>query len=62
EPMVLIGTNQTKVTPDEWTVVSLNGMNTAHFEHSVAITENGPVILTVLADGKNPWDFAGQSK
>lgn len=62
EPMVLIGTNQTKVTPDEWTVVSLNGMNTAHFEHSVAITETGPVLLTVLADGKNPWDVAGQSK
>ena len=62
EPMVLVGTNQTKVTPDEWTVVSLNGLNTAHFEHSVAITEEGPLILTVLADGKNPWDLAGQSE
>ena len=62
EPMVLVGTNQTKVTPDEWTVVSLNGLNTAHFEHSVAITEDGPMILTVLADGKNPWDLAGQSE
>ncbi len=62
EPMVLIGTNQTKVTPDEWTVVSVNGLNTAHFEHSVAITEDGPMILTQLADGKNPWDLAGQSE
>jgi len=46
EPMVLIGTRHTKVLPDQWTVSSLDGSLTAHFEHSIAITENGPLILT----------------
>jgi methionyl aminopeptidase len=60
EPMLLVGTAMTRVTPDEWTVVSEDNSLTAHFEHSVAITENGPLILTALADGSNPWDIAGQ--
>lgn len=47
EPMVLIGTDRTRVLPDQWTVSSADGSLTAHFEHSVAITENGPYILTV---------------
>ncbi|NIP22718.1 MAG: type I methionyl aminopeptidase [Gammaproteobacteria bacterium] len=48
EPMVLIGTQRTKVMPDRWTVVSEDGSLTAHYEHSVAVTENGPLILTEL--------------
>lgn len=48
EPMVLLGKFQTKVLQDEWTVASRDGELTAHFEHSVAITENGPEILTIL--------------
>jgi methionyl aminopeptidase len=48
EPMVLIGTSETKVLPDNWTVVSANGSLTAHFEHSIAVTEGEPLILTVL--------------
>ncbi len=48
EPMVLIGTSETHVMPDEWTVVSKDRSLTAHFEHSVAITENGPVVLTAF--------------
>ncbi len=56
EPMVLVGTEETMVQPDEWTVVSADGSNTAHFEHTVAITDEGPQILTVLSDGSNPWD------
>ncbi len=60
EPMVLVGTPMTRVTPDEWTVVSLDGSLTAHFEHSIAITEDGPMILTALGDGSNPWDISGQ--
>ncbi len=48
EPMVLIGTRHTKVLPDQWTVSSLDGSLTAHYEHSIAITENGPLILTEL--------------
>jgi methionyl aminopeptidase len=47
EPMVLIGTPDTRVLPDKWTVVSADGSLTAHFEHSVAVTEGDPLILTV---------------
>jgi methionyl aminopeptidase len=48
EPMVLVGTAETRVLPDNWTVVSADGSLTAHFEHSVAVTEGEPLILTVL--------------
>jgi methionyl aminopeptidase len=48
EPMVLIGTAATRVLPDQWTVVSADGSLTAHFEHSVAVTEGEPLLLTVL--------------
>ena len=47
EPMVLIGTPRTRVQPDQWTVSSTDGSLTCHFEHSVAITEGDPIILTV---------------
>jgi len=48
EPMVLVGTHKTRVLSDQWTVVSADGSLTAHFEHSVAVTEGEPLILTVL--------------
>lgn len=48
EPMVLIGTHETRVLPDQWTVVSADGTLTAHFEHTVAVTEGDPLLLTVL--------------
>ncbi|NCP86426.1 MAG: type I methionyl aminopeptidase [Anaerolineae bacterium CG_4_9_14_3_um_filter_57_17] len=48
EPMVLVGTSRTKVLADKWTVVSADGSLTAHFEHSVAVTEGEPILLTVL--------------
>src|SRR3990170_1220348 len=48
EPMVLIGTDKTRVLSDQWTVVSADGSLTAHFEHSVAVTDGDPLILTVL--------------
>jgi len=48
EPMVLAGTAETRVLPDKWTVVSADGSLTAHFEHSVAVTEGEPLILTAL--------------
>jgi methionyl aminopeptidase len=54
EPMVLMKSGATRVMPDEWTVVSADGLPTAHFEHSVAVTENGPMILTLLGDGRPP--------
>jgi methionyl aminopeptidase len=47
EPMVLVGTEETRVLPDQWTVVSADGSLTAHFEHTVAVTEGDPLILTV---------------
>ncbi len=48
EPMVLVGTAETRVLSDQWTVVSANGSLTAHYEHSVAVTEGEPLLLTVL--------------
>jgi methionyl aminopeptidase len=48
EPMVLVGTAETKVLPDNWTVASADGSLTAHFEHTIAVTEGEPLILTVL--------------
>ncbi len=47
EPMVLVGTANTRVLPDQWTVASADGSLTAHFEHSVAVTEGKPLLLTV---------------
>jgi methionyl aminopeptidase len=47
EPMVLVGTLHTRVLSDQWTVVSADGSLTAHFEHSVAVTEADPWILTL---------------
>jgi len=50
EPMVLVGTPFTKVLSNQWTVSSKDGSLTAHFEHTVAVTENGPLILTKMKD------------
>ncbi len=47
EPMVLVGTHETRVLRDQWTVISADKSLTAHFEHSVAVTEGEPLILTV---------------
>ena len=48
EPMVNEGTWRVKVLDDEWTTVTADGKLSAHFEHSVALTENGPLILSEL--------------
>lgn len=48
EPMVLVGTPKTRVLEDQWTVASADGSLTAHFEHTVAVTEDEPLILTAL--------------
>jgi methionyl aminopeptidase len=47
EPMVLVGTNETRLLPDQWTVISADRSLTAHFEHSVAVTDGEPLLLTV---------------
>jgi methionyl aminopeptidase len=49
EPMVNIGGPGTRTMPDKWTVVSVDGTRSAHFEHTVAITEDGPRVLTALS-------------
>ena len=46
EPMVNVGKPGIRTMPDKWTVVTIDGKRSAHFEHTVAITENGPRILT----------------
>lgn len=46
EPMINEGTAKVKVMPDGWTVKTADGKLSAHFENSIAITSNGPVILT----------------
>jgi len=46
EPMVLVGTHETRTLRDQWTVVSADKSLTAHFENSVAVTEGEPLILT----------------
>jgi len=46
EPMVLVGTPKTKVLSDQWTVISADCSLTAHYEHTVAVTANSPLILT----------------
>ncbi len=48
EPMVNVGTYKVFTKEDEWTVVTQDGGYSAHFEHSIAITEKGPEILTLL--------------
>ena len=47
EPMFTLGGYDTRIQPDDWTVVTADGSLAAHFEHSIAITEDGPEILTV---------------
>ncbi len=46
EPMVNFGKPETRVLGDKWTAVTADGSCSAHFEHCVAVTKNGPVILT----------------
>lgn len=46
EPMVNVGTWETDVLADDWTVVTKDGELSAHFEHTVAVTEDGPEVLT----------------
>jgi methionyl aminopeptidase len=47
EPMVLVGTYRTRVLSNQWTVISADRSLTAHYEHSVAVTEGDPLVLTV---------------
>lgn len=48
EPMVNVGTYDVKVMPDGWTVLTRDGSLSAHFEHTIAITPDGPQIMTIV--------------
>ncbi len=48
EPMVNMGKSEVRILEDQWTAVTADGSLSAHFEHTVAITENGPVILSQI--------------
>ena len=57
EPMLAVGTDEIRTLGDRWTVTSLDGSLSAHYEHTVAVTETGPRILT----GGGIWDGAAMA-
>jgi methionyl aminopeptidase len=59
EPMVNLGERFTRVLDDEWTVVTADGRRSAHFEHTVALTEHGPWVLTALDGGAERFAALG---
>jgi methionyl aminopeptidase len=54
EPMITEGGREVEVLKDGWTVVTADGKLAAHFEHTIAITEDGPRILTLRSFGEHP--------
>ena len=50
EPMVNIGSHEVKILDDGWTAVTADGSRSAHFEHSIAVTKDGPLILSELEE------------
>ena len=48
EPMINAGSPKTRTLPDQWTICTADGSRSAQFEHSMAITDNGPELLTIL--------------
>ena len=53
EPMITLGSYETRTWPNGWTVQTVDGKAAAHYENTVAITADGPVILT--SDERGPW-------
>jgi methionyl aminopeptidase len=47
--MVNAGGPATRTLPDKWTIVTMDGSRSAHFEHTIAVTANGPRVLTQAA-------------
>ena len=52
EPMINLGTRKTQELSDGWTVVTRDRKPSAHFEHTIAVTESGHEVLTLRSDGK----------
>jgi methionyl aminopeptidase len=65
EPMVNMGTKRVKMLRDYWTQSTLDNKPSAHFEHTIAMTNSGPVLLTAAPSPEEianlPWDFAAAS-
>jgi methionyl aminopeptidase len=53
EPMLVLGRRRTRLLADDWTVVTADGSLAAHFEHTVAITADGPRVLTAADGGES---------
>jgi methionyl aminopeptidase len=56
EPMITAGAWEIRVADDNWSIYTVDGSMAAHFEHTVAVTENGPRILTLGTDGTSIVD------
>lgn len=54
EPMITEGDHRVKILKDGWTVVTADGKLAAHFEHTIAVTDDGPKILTLRTFGEHP--------
>ena len=54
EPMINLGSPATKVLADDWTVITTDGQPSAQFEHTLAVTDDGFEVLTLLEDGTEP--------
>jgi methionyl aminopeptidase len=50
EPMINLGSHHTKTLPDGWTVVTVDGRPSAHVEHTIAVTDEGPEVLTLVRE------------
>ncbi|MDR6863937.1 type I methionyl aminopeptidase [Phycicoccus sp. 3266] len=59
EPMVTLGSADTRVLEDDWTVVTTDGSRAAHWENSVAVTDDGIWVLTALDGGRERLEAAG---
>lgn len=53
EPMLNLGTHETRTLSDKWTVVTLDGKPSAHAEHTLAVTQEGPEVVTLTKEQKN---------
>jgi methionyl aminopeptidase len=51
EPMITMGSDEVTILADDWTVATIDGGIAAHWEHSVALTESGPFVLTAPDGG-----------
>jgi methionyl aminopeptidase len=62
EPMLNIGTPETRTLEDKWTVVTKDGKPSAHAEHTLAVTPDGPEILTLTKEQKKGLNSGSAAK